>query len=304
MREALLSRYGLLAIALLVVLPVGIQVARLGTRGEQLRTDVDLLRRRWDELALERERTRRLYLEQEGVLRSLVERLEGLESSLPSANDASGGSSLSALITDLASELEDVRSDLAELRETVRQLAASGAPPPIAASFPPVSNPAYQTQEGSNPGKLHWSADQVLGEPDTHAAGDHPTAWASRDPDAGAEWVEVEFGSQVEATGAVIHETYNPGAVVMVEVIAPGGDYDVVWEGHDPTSESPGKLELVFGGLVRAVGLRVHLDTSRVAGWNEIDAIGLLSGDETHWAVSASASSSYSERYPGAASAN
>jgi hypothetical protein len=42
--------------------------------------------------------------------------------------------------------------------------------------------------------------------------------------------------------------------------------------------------------------LRIYLDSPRVEGWNEIDAVGLMDQKEkVHWAVKAKASSSYAD---------
>lgn len=42
--------------------------------------------------------------------------------------------------------------------------------------------------------------------------------------------------------------------------------------------------------------IRVYLNSPRVAGWNEIDAVGLLDETgKTHWATSATASSTYAD---------
>ena len=43
--------------------------------------------------------------------------------------------------------------------------------------------------------------------------------------------------------------------------------------------------------------IRIYLDSPKVPGWNEIDAVGLLdTTGTTHWADSATASSSYADR--------
>ena len=48
---------------------------------------------------------------------------------------------------------------------------------------------------------------------------------------------------------------------------------------------------------VNARSVKVYLDTSRVPGWNEIDAVELIGRDGSRqWARQASASSTYAER--------
>lgn len=77
------------------------------------------------------------------------------------------------------------------------------------------------------------------------------------------------------------------------------------WREHERTSsrqlrELAARTELDRTGTpvpAVAAGLRVYLDTDRVEGWNEIDAIALLAGRNLQWAIAARASSSYSDLY-------
>jgi hypothetical protein len=42
--------------------------------------------------------------------------------------------------------------------------------------------------------------------------------------------------------------------------------------------------------------IKLYLDSVKVAGWNEIDAVGLVDEEgKTHWATSATASSTYAD---------
>src|SRR4051812_16997111 len=47
--------------------------------------------------------------------------------------------------------------------------------------------------------KRGWGPEQVTGEPDTPAAGDQTTAWASATPDGADEWLELEYAAPVLA---------------------------------------------------------------------------------------------------------
>ena len=58
-------------------------------------------------------------------------------------------------------------------------------------------------------------------------------------------------------------------------------------------------VERVFpvSGAISASGVRVYLDTQRVPGWNEIDAVELVGRDGSRqWAAHARASSSFADR--------
>jgi len=146
---------------------------------------------------------------------------------------------------------------------------------------------------GNNPDAPSWSEHQALGEPDTEGQGDFPTAWASQAPDGGIEWLEIGFAEAVAAEGIVIVESYNPGAVVKVEVAGPGSGWRAVWSGRDPTTSGMNEFSLPLDGRVAIDGVRITLDTRLVPGWNEIDAVGLEVGEFTVWGSEASASSTF-----------
>ena len=140
-----------------------------------------------------------------------------------------------------------------------------------------------------------WGVEQAIGAPNTPNAGDINTAWASASADGQREWLELTYESPVEAVGVMVYETYNPGAVDCVTAYA-GNEQVQVWAGKDPTE--PGKPMGVsvmgFSTAVTTNRIRLNIDSPRVAGWNEIDAVGLIDKQgKVHWAVGASASSSY-----------
>lgn len=121
------------------------------------------------------------------------------------------------------------------------------------------------------------SAAQAVGAPDVYPAyGDLPGAWASRATDGGEEWIEVRFAGPVLATSVLWAETLNPGAVTRVDDLSDPAAPAVLWEGVAP---SPGGSSLIAELVLPAPrsirALRIVLETRRVAGWNEIDAVGL-----------------------------
>ncbi len=122
------------------------------------------------------------------------------------------------------------------------------------------------------------SAQQVVGVPDVfpnHA--DARGGWASKEQDAGEEWVAVRFASPVRAQAITWVENFNPGAIARVDDLSDPSTPVTVWSG---TVSPPGPHATVWTLTLpspRAItALRLVLDTSRVAGWNEIDAIGLI----------------------------
>jgi hypothetical protein len=116
-----------------------------------------------------------------------------------------------------------------------------------------------------------WSAQQVLGPPNVYPLqGDQPAAWASKEADAGPEFIEVGFAQPQRLRAMEIYESFNPGAVRSIELIGQSGAHKFVG----------------VGGLARQVDFtctdepivaaRITLASQDVAGWNEIDAIGAV----------------------------
>jgi hypothetical protein len=173
------------------------------------------------------------------------------------------------------------RSDIARI--SFRQMASV----PIAEQMEPT---ASETRRA-------WGPEQATGAPDTHRDGDIRTAWATREPDGGHEWLLLSYDTAVDIAEVRIWETYNPGAVTKVTALPEDGDEVVLWEGQDPTTKAPGEFVVPAAGEVHAKKVKVCLDTSLKQGWNEIDAVELVGkGGTRQWARAASASSSYADQ--------
>lgn len=128
---------------------------------------------------------------------------------------------------------------------------------------------AFSTQYSTD----GWSAQQVIGPPDVFPqAGDMPKAWASQQPDAPGEFIEVAYARPIRVSAVEVYETFNPGAISQIDLItatrtlsyAPAGSSDEPLTLHVPCTSEP------------VIAVRVTLDSVAVPGWNEIDAIGLV----------------------------
>jgi hypothetical protein len=161
----------------------------------------------------------------------------------------------------------------------------------------PQREPEFQRQLAAPGNPISWSPGQAAGAPDTQQAGDVRTAWASQNQDGGAEWLKLEYERPVELAQIRVRETYNPGAVSAITALLENGSEVTLWEGEEPKSEAPVEMEFNVPIGIVAKKVTVHLDTARVPGWNEIDAVELVGRDGTRqWAKSASASSYFGER--------
>jgi beta-lactamase regulating signal transducer with metallopeptidase domain/regulation of enolase protein 1 (concanavalin A-like superfamily) len=196
-----------------------------------------------------------------------------------------------------------------------------------------VSVPASPGTSAVRPGTQPWGPEQATGAPDTDRAGDLPTAWAPLEPDAGREWLKVDFERAVSIAGVRVRQTFNPGAISKVAAVENGREL-VLWQGQDPTFSARGNIDLILlvdepcpddaSELIKGYSelsvlipvkiqvvngsveidkdlvcksIKIYLDTTRKRGWNEIDAVQLFGKDGSRqWASHATASSTYATR--------
>ena len=193
---------------------------------------------------------------------------------------------------------ESLRSSVAILEQRVNEIARAVEHPTGAravAEYNAMSPPVETEIPGEAAEKRAWGEEQIVGPPDTATASDARTAWAPREPDAGPEWLQVEFENAVDVAEVRIRETYNPGAISKVTGIVNGQEV-ALWEGTATGGTAPRDFVVPVQGHLQATSVVVHLDTARVPGWNEIDAVELVGKDGSRqWARSASASTSYAD---------
>ncbi len=153
-----------------------------------------------------------------------------------------------------------------------------------------------------------WSAQQAAGAPDTPACGDNSTAWASATA-TGQDALTLYYATPVIPTQINVHQTFNPGAIVLVEVLPADGSAPIpVFSGRDTTTACPGVFSVDVGATVGPVippgggapvnAVRITLDQSLTNNWNEIDAVELIGTDSSgaelrQWAARAEATSQY-----------
>ena len=155
---------------------------------------------------------------------------------------------------------------------------------------------AAASKQGNLPSKRAWGPEQATGAPDTATAGDFQTAWASLLPDGGPEWLQVEFPNPVVLGEIRIRETFNPGAISKITAFL-NQEEVLLWEGEANAMPAPADMVVKPDSRVLSNRIKIYLDTTRVQGWNEIDAVELVGEDGSRqWASSATASSTYAEK--------
>lgn len=140
-----------------------------------------------------------------------------------------------------------------------------------------------------------WSPQRATGPRDVFAAGDSVNAWATAQADAGAEWLTLTYAEALPIAEIRIWQNDAPGAIARVTVTVDGREVEV-WKGRDAVGAARAPVEKVVTLAKPYLGdtVTVHLDTARVSGWNEIDAVEIVGADGRRaWAASATASSTY-----------
>ena len=137
---------------------------------------------------------------------------------------------------------------------------------------------AVDAAASSQYGEDGYSALQATGEPNVLAASDNPAAWTSQEADGTTETLELTYEHAVRPSGVNIYESYNPGAVTLVEAFDVEADeWMTLWEGSEPTEEALRIFSPQFETPAFATTrIRLTLDSDAVGGWNEIDAVELV----------------------------
>ena len=182
----------------------------------------------------------------------------------------------------LEERLEKMEQFVERLQKSQEEMATRLPPPP------PAAIPA-----GTRP----WGPEQAKGKPDTRGYGDLQTAWATQNPDGGAEWLELLYEEAKPIQKIRVYCTFNPGALVKITTFQAGGHEVVFWEGEQPPKDEVEVFEVVAKGEApRTQKIKLYFDTKRKSGWNEVDAVEMVAADgAVQWAKEAKASSFYGE---------
>lgn len=93
-----------------------------------------------------------------------------------------------------------------------------------------------------------------------------------------------------------VAETFHPGGIASIAARRADGTWETLWEGRADEAPAPRWFEPSLRSASFATdAIRIVLDTDRVKGWEEIDAVELAGDGVRQWAQTATASSSYAE---------
>ena len=146
---------------------------------------------------------------------------------------------------------------------------------------------AIAASASSEYGSGDWSAKQILGQPDVYPGyGDNGRAWAPAAQNGGLQWVELRFAEAVYVESVEIYETFNPGAIVKVELVDTTGRWHLIWEGKGGRAAvTDARVFSVKNDIVTipCSVVKITLDTDSVGGWNEIDAVSITGSHNSPW---------------------
>ena len=127
-------------------------------------------------------------------------------------------------------------------------------------------------------GKEPFAPSQVLGAPNALPLGEiSNNAWIPRKEGSG-EFIEVKFLRSVAAQQITVVENFNPGSITKIELIDTKGVHHEVYTNANPgpLPEPSRSLEVKFPAAeYRTIGAKVYMNTGKVEGVNQLDAIGI-----------------------------
>ncbi len=132
-------------------------------------------------------------------------------------------------------------------------------------------------------GKYQYSAAQAIGPPDVWPAVESsPVAWSPRWPDKGEEYIELSFEREIDVRQILVVQSYHPGAVESVRLEDAEGKTRLIVndEARRMSAAEAPLLRLRVAPAFRARKITLYLNSSKVEGYNHIDALGLLERED------------------------
>jgi hypothetical protein len=127
---------------------------------------------------------------------------------------------------------------------------------------------------------------QVLGKPNKlPQVGYSVCAWQpmTQNNSINEEFIIVSFDTIMPVRQIVIAENFGQGAITHVDVFDENNNIHPIWINNTPPTNELGKmLNLILNQMTtfKVRSVRVSLNTSKVKGWNQIDAIAISQSDQ------------------------
>jgi len=192
----------------------------------------------------------------------------GAASSVPTALPNSAPTSLPGLTVETTSSLKG--ADWAMKQDAIANDAAGQWAVTATASS------SYNDASGHDDN----SPFQATGAPNVQTEGDNGNAWTAKDPDAGLEWLDLNYSKPVYATALRIRESSGAGAIAKVDLYDQQGQAHTIWTGTDPTTGLNYFILNLPKTSFKTNHLRITLATNVISGYNEIDAVQLVGTEQ------------------------
>jgi outer membrane protein OmpA-like peptidoglycan-associated protein len=125
---------------------------------------------------------------------------------------------------------------------------------------------------------------QALGKPSKlPQAQSGASAWRPAQENTGNEWIKVGFDAPAPVRQVAVAENFGAGCIVQILAYDPQGKEYLLHQNTEPQPKPAGRMWRV---VLKAptpyavAAIKVVLNTQKVAGWNEIDAIGVSAASQ------------------------
>jgi outer membrane protein OmpA-like peptidoglycan-associated protein len=124
-----------------------------------------------------------------------------------------------------------------------------------------------------------YAAQQVLGKPNKlPITGNSPCAWSpASEASTGEEWIKVGYRTPVKIKQIGVAENFNGGAITKIFAYDPQDKEYLVFTNRKDTTHVNGRMLNIYlkETPYKVAALKIVLDTRRIAGYNQIDAVGI-----------------------------
>jgi outer membrane protein OmpA-like peptidoglycan-associated protein len=124
-----------------------------------------------------------------------------------------------------------------------------------------------------------YGALQILGKPNKlPVTGNSPCAWSpASEASPGEEWIKVGYRTPVKIKQIGVAENYNAGAITKIFAYDPQDKEYLVYTNQKDTTHVNGRMLNIYlkETPYKVAALKIVLNTSRIAGYNQLDAVGI-----------------------------
>ncbi len=127
-----------------------------------------------------------------------------------------------------------------------------------------------------------YNANQILGKPSKlPAIGNSPCAWsAASDASPVEEWIKVGYKNPVAIRQIGVAENFNAGAITKIYAYDPQDKEYLIYINQKDTTHVTGRMLNIYlkeSTAFKVAALKIILNTRRISGWNQLDAVGISS---------------------------